>query len=89
MELFSVKAGQARLPVHRGSRRVSCIGSERQTIAKLLSPGEFSGLDSLIADRDHPFRCARDVALLREAVYMLHAIPLARTPYLLPLFLKK
>ena len=31
--------------------------NERQTIVSLLSPGEFFGLDSLVPQKRHPFRC--------------------------------
>ena len=40
-----------------GVVRVSYNGYERQTIVNLLSPGEFFGLDSLIPESLHPFRC--------------------------------
>jgi CRP/FNR family transcriptional regulator len=40
-----------------GIARVSYNGYERQTIVSLLSPLEFFGLDSLIPEACHPFRC--------------------------------
>jgi CRP-like cAMP-binding protein len=40
-----------------GVARVSYNGHERQTIVSLLSPGEFFGLDSLMPESRHPFRC--------------------------------
>ena len=40
-----------------GVARVSYNGYERQTIVSLLSPGEFFGLDSLMPESRHPFRC--------------------------------
>jgi CRP-like cAMP-binding protein len=40
-----------------GVARVSYNGYERQTIVGLLSPGEFFGLDSLMPESCHPFRC--------------------------------
>lgn len=35
----------------------SYISPERQTLVQLLAPGEFFGLDSLIAETRHRFRC--------------------------------
>lgn len=40
-----------------GVARVSYNGHERQTIVSLLPPGEFFGLDSLMPDSCHAFRC--------------------------------
>jgi len=40
-----------------GVARVSYNGYERQTIVSLLPPGEFFGLDSLLPESRHPFRC--------------------------------
>jgi CRP/FNR family cyclic AMP-dependent transcriptional regulator len=40
-----------------GVVRVSYNGNERQTIVSLLPPGEFFGLDSLMPESCHPFRC--------------------------------
>lgn len=40
-----------------GVARVSYNGYERQTIVSLVPPGEFFGLDSLVPDSRHPFRC--------------------------------
>ena len=40
-----------------GVAMVSYNGHERQTIVSLLSPGEFFGLDSLMPESRHPFRC--------------------------------
>ena len=40
-----------------GVARVSYNGHERQTIVSLLPPGEFFGLDSLMPESCHPFRC--------------------------------
>ncbi len=40
-----------------GVIRVSYIGNERQTIVSLLPPGEFFGVDSLVPDSRHAFRC--------------------------------
>lgn len=40
-----------------GVARISYDGHERQTIVSLLSPGEFFGLDSLVPESCHPFRC--------------------------------
>jgi len=40
-----------------GVARVTFNGHERQTIVSLLPPGEFFGLDSLLPDSRHPFRC--------------------------------
>jgi CRP-like cAMP-binding protein len=40
-----------------GVTRVAYGGRERQTIVGLLSPGEFFGLDSLVPESRHPFRC--------------------------------
>ncbi|HEY3150979.1 MAG TPA: Crp/Fnr family transcriptional regulator [Candidatus Binatia bacterium] len=40
-----------------GVARISYNGHERQTIVSLLSPGEFFGLDSLMPESRHPFRC--------------------------------
>jgi CRP/FNR family transcriptional regulator len=40
-----------------GVARVSYNENERQTIVSLVPPGEFFGLDSLIPDSRHPFRC--------------------------------
>ena len=50
---------QARLVylVISGVVRVSYDRQERPTIVSLLSPGEFFGLDSLIPESRHPFRC--------------------------------
>lgn len=39
-----------------GVARVSFNGHDRQTIVSLLSPGEFFGLDSLLADAHHAFK---------------------------------
>ena len=50
---------QARL-VHlliSGVARVSYNGHARQTIVSLVPPGEFSGLDSLVPESRHAFRC--------------------------------
>lgn len=40
-----------------GVVRVSYNGHDRQTIVSLLPPGEFFGVDSLVPDSRHPFRC--------------------------------
>ncbi len=40
-----------------GVARVSYNGYERQTVVSLLRPGEFFGLDSLVPESRHPFRC--------------------------------
>ena len=40
-----------------GVAKVSYNSYERQTIVSLLSPGEFFGLDSLVPESCHPFRC--------------------------------
>jgi CRP-like cAMP-binding protein len=40
-----------------GVARVSYNGYERQTIVSLVPPGEFFGLDSLVPQSCHPFRC--------------------------------
>jgi CRP-like cAMP-binding protein len=40
-----------------GVARFSYNVHERQTIVSLLSPGEFFGLDSLMPESRHPFRC--------------------------------
>ncbi len=40
-----------------GVVRVSYDRQERPTIVSLLSPGEFFGLDSLLPESRHPFRC--------------------------------
>ena len=40
-----------------GVARVSYNRHERQTIVSLLSPGEFFGMDSLMPESRHPFRC--------------------------------
>jgi CRP/FNR family transcriptional regulator len=40
-----------------GVARVSYNAYERQTIVSLLPPGEFFGLDSLVPESRHPFRC--------------------------------
>ena len=40
-----------------GVARVSYNGHERQTIVSLVPPGEFFGLDSLVPESYHPFRC--------------------------------
>jgi CRP/FNR family cyclic AMP-dependent transcriptional regulator len=40
-----------------GVARLSYNGYERQTIVSLLPPGEFFGLDSLMPESLHPFRC--------------------------------
>ena len=40
-----------------GVARVSYHAYERQTIVSLVPPGEFFGLDSLVPESCHPFRC--------------------------------
>ncbi|HEY6998550.1 MAG TPA: Crp/Fnr family transcriptional regulator [Candidatus Binatia bacterium] len=40
-----------------GVLRVSYNGHDRQTIVSLLPRGEFFGVDSLVPDSRHPFRC--------------------------------
>ncbi len=40
-----------------GVVRISYNDSERQTIVRLLPPGEFFGLYSLMPEASHPFRC--------------------------------
>ena len=40
-----------------GVVRVFYHGYERQTVVSLLPPGEFFGLDSLVPESRHPFRC--------------------------------
>ena len=40
-----------------GVVRVSYNGNERETIVSLLPPGEFFGVDSLVPESRHPFRC--------------------------------
>lgn len=40
-----------------GVARVSYNAYERQTIVSLVPPGEFFGLDSLVPESRHPFRC--------------------------------
>jgi CRP/FNR family transcriptional regulator, cyclic AMP receptor protein len=40
-----------------GVARVSYHGNEHQTIVSLIPPGEFFGLDSLVPDSRHAFRC--------------------------------
>jgi CRP/FNR family transcriptional regulator, cyclic AMP receptor protein len=40
-----------------GVARVSYNGYEHPTIVSLVPPGEFFGLDSLVPDSRHPFRC--------------------------------
>src|SRR5688572_20866332 len=40
-----------------GVARVCYTSCERQTIVSLLPPGEFFGLDSLMPESSHPFRC--------------------------------
>ena len=40
-----------------GVVRISYHGYERQTVVSLLPPGEFFGLDSLVPESRHPFRC--------------------------------
>jgi len=40
-----------------GVARVSYHGQGRQTIVSLLPAGEFFGLDALVPDSRHPFRC--------------------------------
>ena len=40
-----------------GVVRLSYTGNERQTIVSLLPPGEFFGIDSLVPESRHPFRC--------------------------------
>jgi len=40
-----------------GVVRVSYNGYERQTTVSLLPPGEFFGIDSLVPESRHPFRC--------------------------------
>ena len=40
-----------------GVARISYNGHERQTIVSMLPPGEFFGLDSLLPESRHPFRC--------------------------------
>ena len=40
-----------------GVARVCYNSCERQTIVSLLPPGEFFGLDSLMPESSHPFRC--------------------------------
>lgn len=40
-----------------GVARISYSAYERQTVVSLLPPGEFFGLDSLVPESTHPFRC--------------------------------
>ena len=40
-----------------GVARISYHGSERQTIVSLVPPGEVFGIDSLVPESRHPFRC--------------------------------
>jgi CRP-like cAMP-binding protein len=40
-----------------GVARVTYNNYERQTIVSLVPPGEFFGLDSLVPESRHPFRC--------------------------------
>jgi CRP-like cAMP-binding protein len=58
-EIVFAQDEQARLVylLISGVARVSYNSHERQTIVSLLSPGEFFGLDSLIPESCHPFRC--------------------------------
>jgi CRP-like cAMP-binding protein len=58
-EIVFAQDEQARLVylLISGVARVSYNGHERQTIVSLLSPGEFFGLDSLIPESRHAFRC--------------------------------
>jgi len=58
-EIVFAQDEQARLVylLISGVARISYNGYERQTIVSLLPPGEFFGLDSLIPESCHPFRC--------------------------------
>jgi CRP-like cAMP-binding protein len=58
-EIIFAQDEQARLVylLISGVVRVSYNGHDRQTIVSLLPPGEFFGLDSLMPESRHPFRC--------------------------------